>query len=128
MGSYAVAVGSPGSGTRAETVRDGALEPRVVLMTAPDLDVARRLARALVEGHSAACVNLVPAVRSIYRWQGAIEEAGEVLMIAKTTAGRVADLMKCLGELHPYDVPECVVLEPRDVEPKYRAWLLAETH
>lgn len=96
-------------------------------MTAPDAAVARTLARALVEEKCAACVNLVPGVESIYRWQGAVEEASEVLLIAKTTAGRVPDLVRRLRELHPYEVPECVVLEPRDVEPKYKAWLLAET-
>ncbi len=96
-------------------------------MTAPDLAVARALARALVEHKSAACVNLVPGVQSIYRWQGQIEESSEVLLVAKTTAGRIADLVRQLRELHPYDVPECVVLEPREVEAKYKAWLLAET-
>lgn len=96
-------------------------------MTAPDLAVARALARALVEHKSAACVNLVPGVQSIYRWQGQIEESSEVLLVAKTTAGRIADLVRQLRELHPYDVPECVVLEPREIEAKYKAWLLAET-
>ncbi len=96
-------------------------------MTAPDLALARSLAHALVEQRCVACVNLVPGVQSIYRWQGQIEESSEVLLVAKTTAGRIADLMRQLRELHPYEVPECVVLEPRDVEAKYKAWLIAET-
>lgn len=96
-------------------------------MTAPDLEVARRLARAFVDARSAACVNIVPGITSVYRWQGQVEESSEVLLIAKTTEDRVADLMRELRELHPYEVPECVVLEPSGVEAKYLAWLRAET-
>ena len=100
---------------------------RVVLITAPDASTARVLARALVERSLAACVNLVPGVTSIYRWKGALEEQSEVLMIAKTTAARVHELEALLIELHPYDVPECVVLEPAHVEAKYLRWLIEAT-
>jgi len=61
---------------------------RVVLVTAPDPDTAAALARALVEERLVACVNLVPGVRSIYRWEGAVEEAAEVLLVVKTRADR----------------------------------------
>jgi periplasmic divalent cation tolerance protein len=100
---------------------------RVVLITAPDANTARVLARAMVERSLAACVNLVPGVTSIYRWKGALEESAEVLMLAKTTAARVAELEALLVELHPYDTPECVVLEPAHVEAKYLRWLQSET-
>jgi len=100
---------------------------RIVLMTAPDLAVGKRLARALVEKKLAACVNLVPAVTSIYTWQGQIEEASEVVLVLKTTADRIAALELAVAELHPYDVPEVVVLDAVHVEAKYRAWLIDAT-
>jgi len=100
---------------------------RIALITAPDAATARVLARAMVERSLAACVNIVPGVASIYRWQGALEEANEVLMLVKTVAGRVAELEALLVELHPYDVPECIVLEPAHVEAKYLRWLQTET-
>lgn len=102
-------------------------DPRVVLITAPDADRARQLARALVERRAVACVNLVPDVESIYRWQGRVEESREVLMIVKTTAARIDELEALLAALHPYDVPECIAFAPDRVEAKYRAWLCAQS-
>jgi periplasmic divalent cation tolerance protein len=101
--------------------------PRVVLVTAPDQAVGLALARALVERRLAACANLVPGVRSIYRWEGTVQDDAEVLLVIKTTADRLAELEKALAELHPYDVPECVALEPASVEARYLSWLVAET-
>ena len=100
---------------------------QVVLITAPDLDTGRRIAQRLVDSGIAACVNVVPGVLSIYRWKGAVEEAGEVLLVAKTVRARVAELERAISEVHPYEVPECVVLEPRAVGAKYLAWLVGET-
>jgi periplasmic divalent cation tolerance protein len=105
----------------------GSEAPRIVLTTAPDRETATRIARALVERTLAACVNIVPGVGSVYRWQGRIEESDEVLLLAKTTQARIGDLERALGELHPYDVPECVVLAPASVEAKYLAWLVGAT-
>lgn len=102
-------------------------DPRVVLVTAPDREVARALAGALVERRLAACCNLVGGVTSVYHWQGAVEEDEEVLLIVKTVAGRLAALEAALAELHPYDTPECVALEPAAVEARYLAWLVDET-
>lgn len=101
--------------------------PRLVLTTAPDRETATRIARSLVLRSLAACVNLLPGARSIYRWEGRIEESDEILLVLKTTQARIAELERALGELHPYDVPECVVLAPSHVEAKYLAWLLRET-
>lgn len=101
-------------------------EVRVVLSTAPDPDTARALARDLVEARLAACVNLVPGATSVYRWEGRVEEAAEVLMVLKTTAAALPALEGALRERHPYDVPECVALDPARVEPRYRAWLLEQ--
>lgn len=82
----------------------------VVLTTAPNDADAERIARGLIETRQAACVNLVPGVRSFYRWQGAIEDEREVQLVIKTTQGRIESLKTWLLEHHPYDVPEFLVL------------------
>ena len=99
---------------------------RVVLVTAPDLAAARTLARRMVEGRMAACVNLLPAVESVYRWQGALESANEVLLVIKTSAERLAELEGFVAREHPYEVPEFVVLDPSHVGANYLAWLVRE--
>ncbi|MEZ5978926.1 MAG: divalent-cation tolerance protein CutA [Planctomycetota bacterium] len=98
-------------------------DPRVVLVTAPDEVVARRLADGLVSGGLCACVNLVPGVTSVYRWDGVVQADSEVLMVAKTVAERVPEIESFLAREHPYDVPECVALEVASVEAAYLAWL-----
>jgi periplasmic divalent cation tolerance protein len=99
----------------------------VVLITAPEEETARRIARALVEERLAACVNLLPGVRSIYRWQGDVEEAAEVLLIAKTHAERVAALAARVQALHPYELPEVVTLPVTDGSEAYLRWVVAES-
>jgi len=97
--------------------------PRLVLITAPDLETARRLDRELVERRLAACVQVVPGATSVYRWEGALREEHEVLLIVKTLGERLPALEAFFAERHPYDVPELVALEPAHVEARYRAWL-----
>lgn len=80
-------------------------ETAVGLVTAPE-DAAPRMAKALEEERLAACVNLVPGVRSVYRWKGRTEEATECLLVIKTRAERWQDLEARLRALHPYTVPE----------------------
>jgi len=99
---------------------------RVVLVTAPEA-VAEPLARSLVGERLAACVNIVPAVRSIYRWQGRVEEDAEVLLIAKTHCDRVEALSARVRELHPYDLPETLALPAVGGSPDYLGWVNAET-
>ena len=99
--------------------------PLVVLVTAPDAEVADRLAAALVERRIAACVNLVPGVTSVYRWEGAVQCDPEVLLLVKTTAARLRELEDLLQREHPYDTPECVAVEPTAVEARYLAWWFA---
>jgi periplasmic divalent cation tolerance protein len=82
----------------------------VVLSTAPDPETADRLARALVEARLAACVTRVPGVVSLFRWQGELEQTEEVLLLLKTHAARAPALTRMLSELHPYEVPEILVL------------------
>lgn len=101
-------------------------EVRVVLVTAPDAEVAEGVARALVAERLAACVNVVPGVRSIYRWEGAIEDAAEVLLVIKTRADRCPKLADRVRELHPYDVPEVVELPAVGGSRAYLDWVRAE--
>jgi periplasmic divalent cation tolerance protein len=100
---------------------------RLVLITAPDLETARRLARELVESRAAACANLVPGLTSIYRWQGAVQEDAEVLMVVKSSAERLPELERIVARVHPYEVPEIVALQPADVEGRYLSWWLGQT-
>ncbi|MEY3895515.1 MAG: hypothetical protein RLZZ214_1034 [Verrucomicrobiota bacterium] len=98
----------------------------VILCTFPDSEQARQIGTVLVETQLAACVNLVPAVESIYRWQGKIEMATEVLAVFKTTAAVFTEFQEKLAELHPYDVPEIIALNPEKVSETYRAWVCGE--
>lgn len=95
----------------------------VVLVTAPDLKTARRLARAALTARLVACANLVPKLESHYWWQGKIEKSAEVLMILKTTRSRVAKLQRLILAQHPYDTAEFVVLPIVGGSAKYLAWL-----
>lgn len=83
---------------------------RVVLSTAPTIADAERIARGLVEARLSACVNIMPGIRSIYRWKDTIEDEGELQLIIKTSDGCVDRLKLWLAEHHPYDVPELIVL------------------
>jgi periplasmic divalent cation tolerance protein len=95
----------------------------LVLCTFPDLEKARQIGTLLVEKQLAACVNLLPAVESIYRWEGKVEQAAEVLGIFKTTREVYPRLSEEMATLHPYDVPEIVALNPEDVAGSYARWV-----
>ncbi len=97
----------------------------LVLCTFPDAVQARQIGTALVEMQLAACVNLWPGVESIYRWNGQIEQAAEVLGIFKTTSDAYPALAEALASMHPYEVPEIVALQPVAVADAYLAWLRA---
>ena len=100
---------------------------RTVLLTAPDADSATRIVTALVEERLAACGNIVPGVTSIYRWQGAVEHAAEVLVMMKTTTARVDQLIERVSALHPYDVPEVLVLPVLAGHQLYLEWVASST-
>lgn len=93
----------------------------VVFCTFPDVEVARAIGAALVERQLAACVSVVPGVESIYRWQGSVEHAGEVLALIKTT--RYSELEVALKGLHPYEVPEILAVPVAAGLPEYLNWL-----
>lgn len=95
----------------------------VVLSTVGRAEDAERIGRALVERGLAACVNVLPAVTSIYRWKGKLEQAEERLLVIKTRAERFAALREALVSLHPYEVPEVVALTIADGHQPYLDWL-----
>lgn len=96
----------------------------MILCTFPSLERARQIGTLLVERQLAACVNLLPAVESIYRWQGKVERADEVLAVFKTSAAVFPAFEKALTELHPYEVPEIIVISPETVAEPYRSWVI----
>lgn len=96
---------------------------RVGLCTAPEAE-AEALARELVERGLVACVHLLPAGRSVYRWQGAVESEPECQMVLKTSAERVAEVTAELAAMHSYEVPEILWLRVDDGLPAYLRWLL----
>ncbi len=98
---------------------------RIVLTTTATPEEAERLARTLVEEHLAACATLIPAVHSIYRWQGQIESAQETLLLLKTTSAQLAALEIRLRQLHTYQTPEFLALDVAAVSHPYLDWLLA---
>lgn len=102
-------------------------EVLAVLCTCPDAHTAQRLAAGLVEARLAACVNILPEIRSIYRWQGETCDDAEVLMIAKTTAGAYPALERWLLSNHPYDVPEVLALPAAFGSRAYLDWVGRET-
>ncbi len=95
----------------------------IVLSTFPSSEKAAEVARILVEERLCACVNLIGQVRSIYRWQDAISDDQEVLAIMKTTQARSDELSARLVSLHPYEVPEVIVLPVVAGHAPYLAWL-----
>jgi periplasmic divalent cation tolerance protein len=95
----------------------------IVLTTAGSKDEARKIGRALVERLLAACVNIVPQVGSIYRWEGELEEAEEWLLIVKTTRGAFERVRDAIHELHSYDMPECIAIPIESGSIKYLNWL-----
>ena len=102
-------------------------EPRLVYITATDAEEATKIARALVEERLAACANIFDPMKSVFRWEGEIQEGPETVLIVKTTADRVAALTDRVMTLHSYDCP-CVAAIPIDAgNPAFLDWIGAET-
>jgi periplasmic divalent cation tolerance protein len=98
-------------------------DKRIVLTTAGTKEEAYRIALGLVERRLAACVNLVPEVESVYRWQGKVEEAIEWLLVIKTTAAMFPQVREAIRELHSYELPECVCVAVEDGSAEYLEWV-----
>ncbi len=98
----------------------------VLLCTTPTSEVARELARRLVEARAAACVNVIGPIRSIYRWEGAIHDEEEHQLVVKTTPAALERARAVVLAHHPYEVPELVVLEATIAHEAYARWLEGE--
>lgn len=99
----------------------------LVLTNLPDGETARTVARHLVSARLAACINILAPCRSVYRWQGRIEEAEEVPLLIKTNSECYAALEAAIREKHPYELPEIIAVPIDRGLPAYLAWLASET-
>ena len=99
----------------------------LILTNLPDQASAHALASALVSGRLAACVNVLAPCRSVYRWQGTIENSEEVPLLIKTTAARYAALEAAIRAAHPYELPEIIAVPVAHGLPEYLMWVAAET-
>lgn len=98
-------------------------ETIAILCSCPDEETASRLARGMVDNRHAACVNILPGIRSIYRWKEEIREHEEVMMVIKTTSSHFFVIEHWLEEHHPYEVPELVAVKAEHVADAYLKWL-----
>jgi periplasmic divalent cation tolerance protein len=103
------------------------METLLILTNCPDEESANAIALALVESKLAACVNILPRMQSIYRWQGVVESATEIPLFIKSTVTNYPALEAAIRERHPYDVPEIIALPIQAGLPAYLNWVVAET-
>mgnify|MGYP003587253856 CR=1 FL=1 len=97
------------------------------LCSCPDATSAEQLAGALVGERLAACINIVPGLRSVFRWQGSVQRESEVLLLIKTTRSRYPALQARLPQLHPYELPELLAVESVFGLPAYLQWVVEST-
>lgn len=116
---------SAATGDHTDTPRDVAVV--LVLTTVPVGEPGEVIARRLVEDRLAACVNVLAPMTSFYRWKNRVERGDERQLLIKTTAHHVAAVQALIGELHPYDLPEFVVIGPVEGSPAYLDWLRGST-
>jgi periplasmic divalent cation tolerance protein len=98
-------------------------DKRIVLTTCGSQEEADKIAQHLVESRLAACVNVIPRIKSIYRWRGKIESAQEWLLLVKTTADKFAQVRDAIRTLHSYELPECIALAVEDGNAEYLGWI-----
>jgi len=103
------------------------METLIVITNCPDEETANAIALAVVEEQLAACVNILPRVQSIYRWQGSVESAAEIPLLIKATTRNYPALEARIKTLHPYEVPEIIALPIARGLPAYLNWVAAET-
>ena len=101
--------------------------PLLVLTNVPDAACADALATSLIDARLAACVNILPPCRSVYRWNAAIEQAEEIPLLIKTSAAAYPALEAAIRAQHPYELPEIIALPITQGLPGYLAWIAAET-
>ena len=100
----------------------------LVISTVPSTDAGQELARSLLNERLCACANLIPSIFSMYWWKGSVEESPEAMLFIKTTRDKSSELCRRIVELHPYEVPEALVVEVSDGNPDYLQWVVEETH
>ena len=122
-----MACGSPATDARNANPYPMPMPALVCLSTCPDAASADRIATALVEERLAACVNVLPGVRSTYRWDGQVQREDEVLLVIKTASDRLDALRERLAALHPYELPELVAVKAAGGLPAYLDWIATET-
>jgi len=98
-------------------------DAKIVLTTTGSQEEARKMARTLVERRLAACVNIIPQVESVYRWQGKVEDAHEWLLVIKTTGNAFERVRDAIRELHSYDLPECISFSVENGSSAYLDWI-----
>ena len=101
---------------------------QIVFCTVPDTDSGHRIAAQLVEYGHAACVNLIPGIESVYRWQGRLEKASEVLLMIKARAADYTDVEATISALHPYELPEIIAVPVSNGLPGYLDWVRTVHH
>ena len=101
-------------------------EPIVVLMTAASREEANQIAELLVSARLAACVQILPEIESVYRWQGDVRREKEILLLAKTLRSRFDELESRVRAMHSYETPEIIAVPVTDSSPPYLEWLIAE--
>jgi periplasmic divalent cation tolerance protein len=99
----------------------------LVLTTAGSAEEAKKIAHALVERRLATCVNIVPRIESVYRWQEQVETAEEWLLLVKTRTSAFGHVREAIRELHSYELPECIMLEVAEGDKAYLDWLAKNT-
>ncbi|HUJ13413.1 MAG TPA: divalent-cation tolerance protein CutA [Thermoanaerobaculia bacterium] len=102
------------------------MTPVIVLTTVGATQDVDSLATQLVEKRLAACVNVIPQIHSVYRWKDAVEHESEQMLLIKTVQERVNELLEAMRTLHPYEVPEFIVIRIDDLSDAYRTWLTGE--
>lgn len=102
-------------------------DARIVLTTSGSLEEAEHLARAIIERSLAACINIIPQIQSVYRWEGKVEQSTECLLVIKTKVTLFESLRDAIKELHSYELPECVMLEISDSSQPYLDWIGGST-
>lgn len=103
------------------------IDARIVLTTAGSAQEAEKIATALVERRLAACVNIIPQIQSVYRWQGDVERATEWLLIIKSRAAAFESVRDAIREIHSYELPECIMVEIESGSKPYLDWIMHNT-
>jgi periplasmic divalent cation tolerance protein len=98
-------------------------DKRIILSTCGSEDEARKIAQHLVEQRLAACVNIIPQIESVYRWQGKLESSREWLLLIKTNADQFPAVRDAVRAMHSYELPECIAINIEDGSAEYLRWL-----